>query len=230
MALRKEASTLTAAESGRYKNAITQMLADPTNPYGKLVAIHGNMAHHQHGGMGAAGTQRFLPWHRAFLIHFERALQQIDAQAFVPYWDWTKHKSVPTWLKTFKPQVFIPGYGTVKVKRMASIPAKKNVTAIMALPAYTTFTDHLENGPHGEVHMELGVVAGHNEAMANIRISPADPIFWLHHAQIDRLWSVWEAAHPGLGPTLSGSNSVMDPWTETVTQLLSIQSLGYSYP
>jgi tyrosinase len=26
--------------------------------------------------------------------------------------------------------------------------------------------------------------------------SPNDPLFWLHHAQMDRLWSMWQAVHP----------------------------------
>jgi hypothetical protein len=228
MITRKEASSLTVDEQKAYVDSINTMLADPANPYGKLVAIHGNMAHNQHG-MNAVGTQRFLPWHRAFLLHFEEALRTVNAKAFVPYWDWTKHKSVPKWMKALKPTVFVPGRGSVIVKRNASLQSKKNVGTIMALPDYTTFTDRLENGPHGAVHMEIGTVSGHVEAMGNIRISPADPIFWLHHAQLDRLWSTWATGHPGLGPTLSGANAKMDPWSETSAQLMSIQQLGYKY-
>jgi tyrosinase len=99
----------------------------------------------------------------------------------------------------------------------------------MAQTTFTAFTDHLENGPHGEVHVEVGTVNGVREAMADIRVSPADPIFWLHHAQIDRLWSLWQVQNPGQNPTLSGANAVMDPWPETATQLRSISALGYSY-
>ena len=67
--------------------------------------------------------------------------------------------------------------------------------------------------------------------MANIEISPADPLFWMHHAQIDRLWSRWQAkkVNKGKGPTLTGSKRVMDPWTETVDDVVSIKALGYSY-
>lgn len=224
MTIRKEASALTTAERNGYKNAIQQMLADPSNPYGKMVAIHGVMAHHMHGGMGTAGTQRFLSWHRDYLLQFEKA-----AGIPIPYWDWTKHKAVPAWLKTFKPTVFIPGFGTVVVRRNASIPAKINVSGIMALTTFTDFTNQLENGPHGEVHVEVGTVNGVREAMADIRVSPADPIFWLHHAQLDRLWSIWQVQNPGKNPTLTGANAVMDPWPETATQLRSIATLGYSY-
>lgn len=224
MTIRKEASALTTAEKNGYKNAIQRMLADASNPYGKMVAIHGVMAHHMHGGMGTAGTQRFLTWHRDYLLKFEAA-----AGIALPYWDWTKHKAVPAWLKTFKPTVFVPGYGTVIVRRNASIPAKIDVSGIMALTTFTSFTDQLENGPHGTVHMQVGMVNGVREAMGNIRVSPADPIFWLHHAQIDRLWSLWQSQNPGKNPNLNGANAVMDPWPETAVQLRSIAALGYSY-
>lgn len=229
MTTRKEASSLTTAERNRYKNVIQQMLADPSNPYGKMVAIHGNMMHNMHGGMNAAGTQRFLTWHRDYLMKFELALQQIDPASFIPYWDWTKRRSLPTWMRTFKPTVFIPGRGTIIVKRNASIPAKINVNGITSLTDFTNFTDELENGPHGTVHMQVGVVNGVREAMADIRVSPADPIFWMHHAQLDRLWSIWQVQNPGKNPTLTGVNAVMDPWPETATQLRSIAPLGYSY-
>jgi tyrosinase len=43
----------------------------------------------------------------------------------------------------------------------------------------------LEQLPHNIVHRE---VSGN---MGNPVTSPLDPIFWLHHANIDRLWQVW---------------------------------------
>lgn len=186
------------------------------------------MSHNQHG-MNALGTQRFLPWHRVYLLRLEELLQKIDSAAFVPYWDWTKSRSVPTWMRTFTPTVFVPGNGMVVVKRNASIRAKKNVKAIMPLTAYTAFTHALENGPHGEVHVEVGVVNGAREAMARITVSPADPLFWLHHAQIDRLWAQWQIAMPRKNPSLSGINATLDPWTEKESQVRSIAALGYNY-
>ncbi|MEV7193986.1 tyrosinase family protein [Streptomyces sp. NPDC093510] len=38
-------------------------------------------------------TPSFFPWHRRFLLEFERALQRLDAGVAVPYWDWTKDRS-----------------------------------------------------------------------------------------------------------------------------------------
>ena len=45
----------------------------------------------------------------------------------------------------------------------------------------------------------------------------------------DRIWSEWQAAHPGQNPSLTGANRIMDPWPETEVQVRSISTLGYSY-
>ncbi|MFF0817914.1 tyrosinase family protein [Rhodococcus sp. NPDC003318] len=43
----------------------------------------------------------------------------------------------------------------------------------------------LELTPHGAVHVQVG------GPMADFDTAGLDPIFWLHHANIDRLWEVW---------------------------------------
>jgi len=43
----------------------------------------------------------------------------------------------------------------------------------------------LEQVPHGAVHVEVGGF------MAGFDTAPLDPVFWLHHANIDRLWESW---------------------------------------
>lgn len=228
---RKDARNVTAAEGQHYINAINTMLADPANPYGKMVAIHGDMSHNMHG-MNAVGTQRFLPWHRDYLLKFEKLLQAIDPLCYIPYFNWTANRMVPTWIRNFKPTVFVPGRGTVIVKRNSSIPAVKNIAPVVANNTYTAFTNALENGPHGQVHMELGMVNGSQEAMANIDISPADPIFWLHHAMIDKIWADWQTSHAGQNPALAGNDAILDPWQpDTAAQMLSISdpALNYRY-
>lgn len=50
----------------------------------------------------------------------------------------------------------------------------------------------LESLPHNPVHVDIG---GQNQNGPGLMSDPAtaalDPIFWAHHANIDRLWSVW---------------------------------------
>ncbi len=46
----------------------------------------------------------------------------------------------------------------------------------------------VEVTPHGWVH---GAVGGPGGLMSRFATAGLDPIFWLHHANIDRLWDVW---------------------------------------
>jgi len=55
----------------------------------------------------------------------------------------------------------------------------------------------LEAGPHNNVHNAVGGGPGFmSELMA-----PVDPIFWLHHANVDRLWDLWTEREQQAGRT-----------------------------
>jgi tyrosinase len=47
-------------------------------------------------------------------------------------------------------------------------------------------------GIHDMVHVDVGG-AGH---MGNVPVAAFDPIFWLHHCQVDRLFCLWQAVYP----------------------------------
>lgn len=227
MAVRKRASALTPGEQQRYLSGVTTLIQNGS--YGQLVAIHADMQHMQHGSMGPIGRQRFLPWHRDFLRKLEQQLQALDAQAFVPYWQWTDDRTVPTWLATLLPTVPVPGVRTPihvhrSLGRHGRLASPFEVESLVTNTnlSYTTFTSALE-GIHNDVHNWVG------GTMGNIMVSPADPVFWLHHAQIDRLWSIWQATNPGKNPTLAAPEDTLDPWTETEPQVRSIAQLGYAY-
>jgi hypothetical protein len=51
-----------------------------------------------------------------------------------------------------------------------------------------SFPGELEIQPHGAVHNAVGGPTGW---MSYFTCAARDPIFWLHHANIDRLWQVW---------------------------------------
>src|SRR5574337_268981 len=53
----------------------------------------------------------------------------------------------------------------------------------------------LEVTPHDSVHGSVGVT------MSQLATAPGAPIFWLHHANIDRLWQVWLASGQGRSNT-----------------------------
>ncbi len=54
----------------------------------------------------------------------------------------------------------------------------------------------LENTPHNQIHDDIGGLMGDPDTAA------LDPIFWLHHGNIDRLWEVWRHRGPSfVNPT-----------------------------
>lgn len=57
---------------------------------------------------------------------------------------------------------------------------------------------------HNQVHLWIG------GSMAGAA-SPDDPVFWLHHAFIDLLWSRWQKAHPRSGYLPAGELPADDP-------------------
>jgi len=67
--------------------------------------------------------------------------------------------------------------------------------------------------------------------MGVIPTAPADPIFWMHHANIDRLWWKWQTmpANASKNPPLSGAAAVMDPWASTEADTRDIAMMGYTY-
>jgi tyrosinase len=52
------------------------------------------------------------------------------------------------------------------------------------------YQGQLEQVPHDQVHADIGGLMGDPDTAAQ------DPIFWLHHANIDRLWEVWLRRDP----------------------------------
>ncbi len=54
----------------------------------------------------------------------------------------------------------------------------------------------LEGVPHNNVHSKLG---GDTGFMGGFSTAPLDPIFWIHHCNIDRLWEVWVQRQKRLG-------------------------------
>ena len=47
--------------------------------------------------------------------------------------------------------------------------------------------------------------------------SPNDPAFWFHHAQVDRIWSLWQENNPAKRADVEGVEAILDPWTQEFT-------------
>jgi tyrosinase len=95
----------------------------------------------------------------------------------------------------------------------------------------------LEIVPHGAMHVAVG--GGQTGWMSSFNTAGLDPIFWLHHCNIDRLWEVWLNRDPGhKNPTslqwLSGTpfsfhNAAKQKVTMRCLQVVDTNALGYTY-
>lgn len=87
----------------------------------------------------------------------------------------------------------------------------------MTPPGANTSFSALEGGPHNNVHNNIGGLGpsqipppGPYGYMANF-LSPVDPIFFLHHANMDRLWDVWTRKQESIGqPILPSGQDLQD--------------------
>jgi tyrosinase len=230
MSKRKDAGKLSTAEQDAFKQAVLDSIND-NNKYGAMVDIHADMSHRMHTmpAIGQIGTWRFLSWHRAYLMHLEGLLQSKNPSVTIPYWNWVTG-GVPVWLASFKPTV----NGVVNNRNNLTSPIsdQARINALMAMDDYLTFSYQLELDPHNQGHVKLGM------PMKRVPVAPCDPIFWMHHAQVDKVWAEWQVKFPGKGPLLTGTDLEMDPWTgkdglggktDTVRTMESISKLGYSY-
>ena len=206
-----------------------------------LSAIYNQCTHSSDGSTAL----QFLSWHRAFLFFFESVLKQAAHDAGsttdfnLPYWDWYTQPVMPRmFTRTTDPSGRQNSLWHSRTRTDLSEDALdrsafgyNNMLPATGTRRERTFSYVFEQDPHGAVH---GLVGGD---MGFVPRSARDPIFWLHHANIDRLWSAWMRTG---SPVLPASNSqwaqktfkfdVAGNWTKQAGPLLDSQaSMQYRY-
>jgi hypothetical protein len=78
------------------------------------------------------------------------------------------------------------------------------------------FAGPLEQTPHGDVHVLVG---GNGGFMSAFSTAALDPIFWLHHCNLDRLWERWLRAAAGGHPP--GKNPTDSAWLNRSFELIN---------
>ena len=236
MAVRKNQSRLTRDEWRSFIEAIdaTHGMGIPAPRYRDFVRVHIDGMTTAEGmrwgvhtmlEMGMIG-RNFLAWHRQYLIQLERRLQLVSPNVAIPFWDWTKDRSIPTALSG---RSLLQRWGVTRerVFDASVLPTNRNITVLNANTTFRAFQAELE-GLHGLAHNAVG------GTMATAA-SPADPLFWLHHAFVDRLWARWQAgprgaAPPNVNERLLPARAFGFPmFGNRVSSVLDIRALGYEY-
>lgn len=213
--VRKNANNLTDDERDRFLSALVTL-----NQRGDFVDFQ-NM-HISDTSMEVHGRSCFLPWHRLYLLDLERKLQQIDPSVSLPYWRFDEaapnvfteeFMGVPDSsglvqfsssnpLVNWRLSVF--GEGSGRVRRMPEPGFNPQTEAALiqndelaTLNLGTSGTgqqmrvnfrnfERMERDPHGSAHVSF------RGQISDIGRAPADPLFFMLHCNVDRLWAKWQ--------------------------------------
>lgn len=215
--VRKNANSLTPAERDRFVSAFAQLnnqgagrFADFRNMH---VAVSSPQAHQNAG---------FLPWHRAYLLDLERELQAIDGSVALPYWRFDQpapniftgdflgsSNAIGTvQFSATNPLQFWTTDGVQGINRRpffntaAAPPGLLNETQTLALGGasnlYASFRA-MEGNPHGQAHVSFG------GSISQIPTAAKDPLFFLLHCNVDRLWAKWQRLNGRFDQALAAS-------------------------
>lgn len=232
--VRKNANRLTAAERDRFIAAFAQLNNQGTGRFTDFRDMHTNVSSPQ-----AHGAPGFLPWHRAYLLDLERELQAIDPSVSLHYWRFDQPApnlftldflGVSDNLGTVRfsptnPLQFWRTDGVQGINRRpffvtSQAPAGlRTETATLGLGTTFAAFRTMEGNPHGSAHTSFG------GSISSIGTAARDPLFFLLHCNVDRLWAKWQRRNGRFNPATAASydtrptnpighrlNDTMWPW------------------
>jgi hypothetical protein len=148
------------------------------------------------------GTPYFWSWHRMYLYWFERIIRKMSGDSCwaLPYWDYSSpsQRHLPAPFQDSTSDLYLSDRGTGWNAGTASYAAwRVDPTSGNSLTDYFSAQGQLESNPHNNVHVDMGGLMGDPGTAA------ADPVFYVHHSNIDRLWNLWLAQGGGRADPLT---------------------------
>ena len=235
--VRRAASTLTATSDDvmAFAQGVSLMKRRNDNrSWARQVRLHREQAKH--------GNALFLPWHRLELAHLERIIGRLTGHGTfaLPYWDWQGDRFLPSWTTTPGLPLYerqrAPGANELDYSK-ARWATSRNVARLQS-DDFTTFCGRMPTGAgsveaygHNHIHVLVGGLMGRTETAAQ------DPVFWMHHCNIDRVWATWQALARRTYPAAWSAEKVEgyigpdgeNTGTWRAGQVVETRSLGYRY-
>ncbi|EGD74680.1 protease inhibitor [Salpingoeca rosetta] len=224
---RREIRDMTVEEVQAFTDAV--VLLEQSNMWSAFANTHLGAVPQAHG------NPAFWPWHREFLKQLELTLREVsgNCNVTIPYWDWTidalSPETSPVWnvvggngngvdqCVTDGP---FAGFSPCIERNWAlgwAMPSFAEIAGILAGTDYSTVVAEIE-ARHGDVHVFVG------GTMATYS-SPYDPLFFLHHAFVDKLWYDWQVTL-GNGNQYPASmlHMTLDPFAKTAAEVLDSEA------
>jgi len=241
---RKDIEKLSDLELKNLRTAFERFQQDTTDWY-RLCGYHGLPSHYCHHD----GDPIWLAWHRKYLLELENQLRTYIPSVTLPYWDWGSSQAATIGI----PRIYnedinggnslkdapLPdnfrrlGYGT-KVSRDWVDPDYSNrseglqIFKDQIIPSMHTAQNahswddywNFSLAPHNAIHVWVG------RTMSLIASSAFDPIFWAHHANVDRLWALWQQQHSDVSLPPDEAGQTLVPWDSKVIDVQDTSKLG----
>ena len=135
-------------------------------------------------------TEHFLPWHRVYINYFEKAVRTITGvpKFTLPYWNYNdpSQRYLPEAFSKKNSPLYEQSRNKKINKREIEIQAAnidEDDSLYINPQNYTYFSSWIELHPHSDFHFQIGGVAAPTGTAA------LDPIFWMNHNNLDRLWA-----------------------------------------
>jgi tyrosinase len=135
----------------------------------------------------------FFIWHRNYLKSVERNLQILSGRSDLglPYWDWYSSPALPEIFRVeFLDQAKTQRNSLYDSRRDDAVQNGASVwkagsSGALDQAEFFRFQRDLNGSEHSDIHMGIG------GNMGAVPTAARDPIFWLHHCNIDRLLAAW---------------------------------------
>ncbi|ORY07352.1 Di-copper centre-containing protein, partial [Basidiobolus meristosporus CBS 931.73] len=247
---RKEIRQMKSDEVDAFINAVYKFKS--TKLYDNLVVTHSGYYRFGHN------SSAFLPWNRYYLRQFEQNLQLFDPTVTLPYWDFTLDSQAPERSTVFKWfgstgdgyqnfcindgafarwQVMNPTRTCLKrsfdgeYKISAFPPPEVTGYILRTAQNFDQLRQFIEYGIHGQVLQAFG-------GDLSTIFGPNDPLYWLIHSFIDKLWWEWQTNSVDQLYSYGGVNNqgssvahcdLIVPWAVPVSAVLDTLSPGLCY-
>ncbi|MCP2027889.1 hypothetical protein L1276_003049 [Flavobacterium sp. HSC-32F16] len=181
----------------------------------------------------------FLLWHRMYIWYLEKIVRELSGKKdfALPYWNYGSIEKTDNFMaepiRDKSGSLYIASRYSILNNGQSILPGQVNqiqlsLNELKTNPSFTGnagFSENLEQAPHGFMHNLIGggyakpSESYYNEIyqkqnfsglMANVPSAGFDPVFWLHHSMIDRIWESWDVSIYGQRPTLEQLKA--NPW------------------
>lgn len=171
-------------------------------------------------------TYHFLLWHRVYIWHLEKIVRKYSGKSdfALPYWQYgglrtpvmpQPFRDPSSSLYTAARLPLLNQGNPVSNEEFKKIEDQISELFKPKIKEFITFSNMLNKSPHGEMHNYIGGkfdkhFKTYNEIfqqdsmkglMFYIETAGFDPIFWVHHAEIDHLWAIWDGGDKDKRPS-----------------------------